>query len=159
MSIIPESEPSFDISSISEDDFLNLSNIGGVTGENRGVVSDCRNGGDVGYQNIAYNVGGIAGTSYGYIRACENHGRVLGRRDVGGIVGQLIPFTDWDFSDGKRDSLGDAISDLHVLLGNMTQNLDDTTAGLYTQLQNMNAYVLQAVGSLNSILQSLGGID
>ena len=104
VSIIPESEPSFDISSISEDDFLNLSNIGGVTGENRGVVSDCRNGGDVGYKNIAYNVGSIAGKSYGYIRACENHGRVLGRRDVGGIVGQLIPFTDWDFSDGKLDS-------------------------------------------------------
>ena len=159
VSIIPESEPSFDIASISEDDFLNLSNIGGVAGENRGVVSDCRNEGAVGYKNVGYNVGGLAGKNYGLVRGGENRGSVLGRRDVGGIAGQLIPYTAWDFSDGKLDSLGDAISYLHVLLGNMSQNLDDTTAGLYTQLQNMNAYVLQATQAFNGILQSLGGIE
>ena len=159
VSIIPEQTPTFDISAVSEDDFLNLSNIGGICGENRGVVQSCRNEGPVGYKNTAYNVGGIAGKNYGYLHDCENRGPILGRRDVGGISGQLIPFTNWIFSNEKLESLASAISYLQVLLGNMTENLDGVTAGLDTQLQTMNGYALQAVSSLNGIIQSLGGID
>ena len=65
--------------------------LGGIVGLSRGVIRECSNSGTVGYRNMGYNVGGIAGTQSGYIVDCRNDGAVQGRKDVGGIVGQLEP--------------------------------------------------------------------
>ena len=65
--------------------------IGGITGYSSGIVQSCRNIGAVGYAHIGYNVGGIAGRQAGYLDGCTNEGLILGRKDVGGVVGQLEP--------------------------------------------------------------------
>ena len=40
---------------------------------------------------MGYNVGGIVGRQSGYLDGCRNTGTVRGRKDVGGIAGQLEP--------------------------------------------------------------------
>ena len=69
-----------------------VSDSGGIAGFSDGVLQDCVNTGVVGYPHFGYNVGGIAGRQAGFITGCENHGAVFGRKDVGGIVGQMEPF-------------------------------------------------------------------
>ncbi len=69
-----------------------VSDSGGVVGFSTGVVQDCTNIGAVGYPHFGYNVGGVAGRQSGYLTGCENRGTVCGRKDVGGIVGQMEPF-------------------------------------------------------------------
>lgn len=46
-------------------------------------------GGIAGYEHMGYNVGGIAGRQSGYLDGCTNTGTVQGRKDVGGIAGQM----------------------------------------------------------------------
>ena len=65
--------------------------IGGIAGRSTGVIRKCNNHGSVGYPHIGYNVGGIAGTQSGHIVDCNNFGVVNGRKEVGGIVGQMEP--------------------------------------------------------------------
>ena len=65
--------------------------IGGITGFSTGVLQSCKNTGPVGYEHVGYNVGGIAGRQSGYLNGCTNQGVILGRKDVGGIAGQLEP--------------------------------------------------------------------
>ena len=69
-----------------------VSDSGGIVGFSKGVVQDCVNSGKVGYPHFGYNVGGIAGRQSGFITGCENTGTVFGRKDVGGIVGQMEPY-------------------------------------------------------------------
>lgn len=65
--------------------------IGGIAGFSAGVLQSCQNEGTVGYPHVGYNVGGIAGRQSGYIDGCVNTGTVYGRKDVGGVAGQLEP--------------------------------------------------------------------
>ena len=62
---------------------------GGITGFSDGVISRCTNSGTVGYEHTGYNIGGIAGRQSGVISLSTNNGIVYGRKDVGGIVGQM----------------------------------------------------------------------
>ena len=138
----------FDISSLSQDDFVNLSNIGGITGENKGTTQNCSNHGTVGYAFTAYNVGGIAGKSSGFINACSNGGSISGRRDVGGIAGQLIPYAAWNFTNDELQELSDAISYMHYLLGNIIDLTDGSVTNIRSQLQSMQGYTWQALEAL-----------
>lgn len=69
-----------------------VSDSGGIAGFSRGVLLRCTNRGAVGYPHYGYNVGGVAGRQSGYLNSCENYGSVFGRKDVGGVVGQMEPF-------------------------------------------------------------------
>ena len=79
--------------------------IGGVTGLSDGTIQSCLNSGDVGYDQIGYNIGGIAGRQSGWLDGCTNTGTVSGRKDVGGIVGQLEPEVLKTFSEDFLDRL------------------------------------------------------
>lgn len=72
--------------------------IGGIAGLSTGLIRDCENLGDVGYPHMGFNVGGIAGTQSGHIADCVNRGRVQGRKEVGGITGQMEPIAYVEFS-------------------------------------------------------------
>lgn len=76
----------------SADDEDVVSDSGGIVGFSKGVVQDCLNSAVVGYPHFGYNVGGIAGRQSGFLTDCENQGAVYGRKDVGGIVGQMEPY-------------------------------------------------------------------
>lgn len=62
------------------------SNVGGVVGNNNGIVTSCYNTGTV---SGSSNVGGIAGIKSGTTENCYNTGAVSGTNDVGGVVGAL----------------------------------------------------------------------
>ena len=149
----------FDISQFSEDDFLNLSNIGGIAGISTGIVENCRNEGGVGYYSTAYNVGGIVGRSSGFVSGCVNTGEVNGRRDVGGIVGQLIPFTDWDLSSGKLDALSWQISILNGQLNSLNSHVSDLSSTMIDSLNNLQWYTADMTSALQSIMAESTGND
>ena len=51
----------------------------------------------------------------GIVRRCENYGTVRGRKDVGGIVGQMEPFLTLRYEEDTVQALErqiDALSDL-----------------------------------------------
>lgn len=68
--------------------------MGGIAGYSSGCLYDCRNFGTIGYLHQSYNVGGIAGRSNGFIKKCVNEADINGRKDIGGIVGQMEPYLE-----------------------------------------------------------------
>lgn len=105
-----------------------VSDSGGIVGFSTGVVRDCRNNADVGYPHFGYNVGGIAGRQSGYLTGCENWGRVYGRKDVGGVVGQMEPYLLLKESVNLADeliSLNDKMNLASGTLGDMSEEMQD----------------------------------
>lgn len=93
---------------------------GGVAGRSSGMILTSVNTGTIGYEHVGYNVGGIVGRTDGLVSGCVNQGRVLGRKDVGGIAGQAEPYRELDLS---KDTIKRLRSELEVLRG----LVDDTT--------------------------------
>ena len=84
---------------------LSSFDTGGIAGYNAGTIRGSENRAIVGYQHVGYNVGGIAGRSCGYITDCENSGAVYGRKDVGGICGQMEPYVEMQLSESTLSKL------------------------------------------------------
>lgn len=79
---------------------------GGIAGYSEGKIYYCTNSGTVGYQHVGYNTGGIVGRLHqGYLQNCTNTGHVLGRKDVGGIAGQMEPFLEIQYLNDKLGEL------------------------------------------------------
>lgn len=85
---------------------------GGIAGCSDGYIGLCTNAGRVGYEHTGYNVGGIAGRQAGMVDQCTNNGTVNGRKDVGGIVGQMEPFIELN----EAESLRSEVNRLHDLI-------------------------------------------
>ena len=96
--------------------------IGGITGFSSGILQSCVNTGAVGYAHVGYNIGGVVGRQSGYLNGCINSGTVLGRKDVGGIAGQLVPEVRLLYNEGK---IGDLLDELDVLRELIDQTGDD----------------------------------
>lgn len=134
-----------DISDITMDTLTNsesvntVTDIGGVAGLSTGVIRGCVNYGAVGYQHMGYNIGGIAGTQSGYITDCRNYGSVQGRKEVGGIVGQMEPVAVIEYSQDTLQILQEQLNDMSGLVsqaaGNAYANASHVSAQM-GQLQN-----------------------
>ena len=119
---------------------------GGIAGISSGKIYYCSNSGTIGYQHVGYNTGGIVGRLHqGYLQNCTNSGHVLGRKDVGGIVGQMEPFLEIQYlSDklGQLDRETDTFMDLvDAAYEDLSASADDTAAilkNISTCLQNAN---------------------
>lgn len=92
---------------------VTVSDTGGIAGLSIGIITRSINNGDIGYEHVGYNVGGIAGRQSGYILGCSNNGKVQGRKDVGGIVGQAEPYITVDLSTDIAYQLSENIAKLH----------------------------------------------
>ncbi len=99
--------------------------IGGVVGVNSGVIRGSYNKGAVGYNNMGFNVGGIAGSQKGYIVDCTNYADVQGRKEVGGIVGQMEPNILLDYD---RDSL--------QMLSSQMNSIENSLNSIKTDIEN-----------------------
>ena len=165
MSITPERSPGvglsslsdLDLSAFSEDDFLDLSNIGGIAGVNGGVIHNCLNEAEVGYAYTGYNVGGIAGKSSGYLQACENRGPIRSRRDAGGVVGQLIPHAVWDFSEDRLKGLSEELQRLTQLLEATSRDTRGSAAALQTGLDNLRGSASDALDEMTGVMSYYTG--
>ena len=142
-----------DISSIGNEDFVDIINIGGIAGQSVGVIDNCVNEGTVGYPHTGYNVGGIAGYTGGLISSCRNDAAVYGRKDTGGIAGQLEPETIWEYSSDQLDELLRELEDLNALLAGM---ISDVSTGIGNTHDHVTA-VETALGQTISDLRSLIG--
>ena len=112
--------------------------IGGVAGLSDGTVQSCRNEGAVGYEHIGCNIGGVAGRSSGWLDGCVNTGVVLGRKDVGGVVGQLEPEAVQSFSRDFLDKLLDELDRLTNLMDRTTGDADRTADAVSAQLDDLS---------------------
>ena len=95
---------------------------GGVCGYSTGIMQGCSNYGSVGYPHVGYNVGGVVGRQNGYMAACTNRGAVQGRKDVGGVVGQMAPDITLMLS---ADGLAELQTELNTLEDLLDRTLDD----------------------------------
>lgn len=148
---------SFDVSNLTEDDFLDITDIGGIVGFSEGTVCGCSNDGDVGYERIGYNVGGIAGRQNGRVSECTNKGAVAGRKDVGGIVGQAEPYAVWDVSETTLNELKDKLSAIRDDLKAFGGSRDGVSSGIKAAAADLGSCVDDALTDTSAVIDTVSG--
>lgn len=124
---------------------------GGIAGYSDGVLSRCTNVGIVGYEHSGYNIGGIAGRQSGIVSLCTNNGEVYGRKDVGGIVGQMEPFIEVD----EAESLRSAINKLHDVIDKTLDDIKATKDVLKVDVDALQNYAESAVDTGDELVTQL----
>ena len=127
----------------SDVEFYSGVDTGGIAGYSDGTISNCFNYGRVGYEHTGYNIGGIVGRQAGVVSFCVNYGEVYGRKDVGGIVGQMEPYIEVD----EAESLRNAVNKLHDLIGRTLEDMQAGKNAVKADLDSLNVY---GDGALNS---------
>ena len=138
--------------SITTDNAGVTTDTGGIAGASTGFVERCANSGPVGYLHLGYNVGGVVGRSSGYVNACTNSGEVYGRRDVGGIVGQLEPFIEIQQAQDMLAGLNYRINALHSAIDDAITDASAYSDALAAQLSTLPGY-------LSPVAEAVRGID
>ncbi|MEI3060551.1 MAG: GLUG motif-containing protein [Oscillospiraceae bacterium] len=132
------------------------SDTGGVAGYSTGAIQSCTNTGSVGYPHVGYNVGGIAGRQNGYLASCINRGEVQGRKDVGGIVGQMVPDITLHFSESGLDELQGELNTLQSLINRMLDDAQAASDSISGRISRISGYADSARDSANSLTGQLG---
>ena len=135
---------------------VTATDIGGITGISTGMLRDCANHADVGYQHMGYNIGGIAGTQSGYITGCVNYAAVRGRKEVGGIVGQMEPSTALQFEVDALEILRGQLDTLSALTGRASTNAQKSSAQLNQEILNLKDQAESAKDAVGELLPSDG---
>lgn len=148
-----------DISKLySLDTSMAASDTGGIAGYSSGILSCCVNRGTVGYPHIGYNAGGIAGRSCGYLYNCSNQASVYGRKDVGGIVGQVEPYIAINLSENTLAQLDGQMDGLNTMINHVLDDAD-SSAGTVTARLNSIADCLDDAADAISEIKAYGSID
>ena len=139
--------------------FADAIDIGGVAGVNSGVVEEAENKGVVGYPRVGYNVGGIAGRQSGYIVGCSNRGSVYGRKDVGGIAGQMEPHvvvsadsTDLQVLQHELSVLQSLIDELLEDVGVSSDEIEGKVSSVGRDLDLARAYAESLIDQTEDLL-------
>lgn len=114
------------------------SDTGGIAGFTSGVIASCTNEADIGYEHVGYNVGGIAGRNSGFMQGNTNQAVIYGRKDVGGIVGQMQPYLSVDFTESTLDDLDSQLDQLNSLVNAGLDNAGNYTDNTLNHLTNIN---------------------
>lgn len=152
-----------DIQSLTIDEIMSTENaasvtdIGGIAGSNEGVILYSKNNGNVGYQHVGYNIGGIAGSQTGFIMGCENHGRLNGRKDVGGIAGQMEPSSQMQYEEDTLEKLSKEFPVLHDLVTKLDQDASDMSSSVSDQINVLLDAVEGAQNAVDSIMSDISG--
>lgn len=124
---------------------------GGIAGFSDGVISRCTNTGTVGYEHTGYNIGGIAGRQSGIVSLSTNNGTVYGRKDVGGIVGQMEPFIEID----EAESLRNAIDKLHDIIEKTIDDMESAKNVVKHDVDAMQTYADSAIDTGDVLVTQL----
>lgn len=124
---------------------------GGIAGCSDGVIIRCANYGVIGYEHTGYNIGGIAGRQSGVVSLCTNDGTVYGRKDVGGIVGQMEPYIDVD----EAESLRNAVNKLHDLIEKTIDDMGDGKNAVKNDLDALTGYGDRAVDAGDALAEQM----
>lgn len=109
---------------------------GGIAGYSDGTITGCTNYGRIGYEHTGYNIGGIAGRQCGIVSLCTNTGAVYGRKDVGGIIGQMEPYIEVD----EAASLRNAVNKLHDLIEKTIDDMEEGKNAIKGDLDELTSY-------------------
>lgn len=126
--------------------------IGGIAGISSGVIRDSENRGDVGYQQIGYNIGGIAGTQSGYLVKCKNYGGVQGRKEIGGIVGQMEPVAQIEFSEDTLQILQEQLNTMSGLVNRASANAQNSGSQISKQIAVLQDQAKTAKDAVDTML-------
>lgn len=152
---------SVDISDITLDTLTNaeaantVTDIGGIAGQNSGVIRQCQNLGSVGYRQMGYNIGGIAGTQSGYLTGCENRGSIQGRKEVGGIVGQMEPSSVIEYSQDTLQILKGQLSDMSGLVSRASGNAKAGAGKIRSQVEALQEHTKAAQDALLTLFPDM----
>lgn len=133
--------------------------IGGIAGFSSGIIQSCENAGNVGYEHMGYNVGGIAGRQSGYLDGCKNTGTVKGRKDVGGITGQLEPQVTLRYDQDLLDRLWAELDTLQRLTNQAAADAQagsGAVSGSFSSLISDIGAAKDAVGGLSGVITDWG---
>ena len=151
-----ELAPSAQLFTLRSLDTLNVAtDTGGIAGYSSGMILSCVNTGAVGYPHVGYNVGGIAGRSCGHIARCSNHGTVLGRKDIGGIVGQVEPYVVLNLSQDTLETLRSQLNALRRLVDRSADHADASSSDLTDTLSQISGVLDIAVGHTQDLTEQL----
>lgn len=155
---------------------LTMTDSGGIAGYCTGMIMGCVNEGRVGYPHIGYNVGGIAGRSNGHLIGNTNRSDIFGRKDIGGIVGQIEPHISYDLSEDLLLSLKAELDEMSAVIGGavdegsggipeisgrldvILENLDGATDSLNILINNGTDYVDGVTGEINRVSEVLSEV-
>ncbi len=139
-----------------EDVLDTTTDTGGIVGYSNGVLQSCRNEGDVGYPHVGYNVGGVAGRSSGYLAGCTNSGMVQGRRDVGGVIGQMTPNVRLIFRQDTISRLQSELDRLNTMVNDTLDHAGDSRDTLSARLDQLSDYARDASDHVSSLSNIMG---
>ena len=132
---------------IEERKLISGTDIGGIAGYSKGLLINCNNEGVVGYEHNGYNIGGIVGRQSGQVFFCNNDGYVYGRKDVGGIVGQMEPY----ISVEEAESLSEAVQRLHDLVDIFLNDAGKTQDTVSADFDILRSHSDEALKNADSI--------
>jgi len=152
------SQNSIELSDITIDTLTNsesantVTDIGGITGYSSGIIRNCINHSDIGYKHMGYNIGGIAGSQLGYLVDCTNYGQIDGRKEVGGIVGQMEPSANVQYSKDTLQILRGQLDDMSVLTNRASANAQFSSSKINKDIDALNSQVQGAGDALDVLL-------
>lgn len=133
------------------EDAADITDIGGISGYSAGVIKNSKNYGSVGYQHKGYNIGGIVGRQSGYVTGCSNYGHICGRKEVGGIAGQMEPYRNLTFSETTLSKLRDKNSELKRSVDKTINDARGYSSAVSDKLTQISQAADTAGDSLNII--------
>lgn len=134
-----------------------VTDIGGITGNSSGVVRSCDNFGNVGYTSIGYNIGGISGSQIGFITDCENFGVVSGRKEVGGIAGQMEPVTNIEYTEDTLQILQGQLGTMSSLANRASTHAQEGSSDALWHISGIQDSIVDAQDALEMIFEE--GLD
>lgn len=144
-------EFTLDISKLNTQKSSSCQDMGGIAGYSSGIISNCSNLQSVGYGHTGYNVGGIAGRSCGYIHKCTNKATVMGRKDIGGICGQMEPYISTQISDSTLRILEGQLNDMQALVSMTQSDAENAGSAVNSRIDKLNDYVSDAQKSAEEL--------
>mgnify|MGYP000500740510 CR=1 FL=1 len=97
-------------------------------------------------------VGGIAGTQTGYLYKCENFAQVYGRKEVGGIVGQMEPTTFIEYTEDTMQILQSQLGNVSNLTGQAFSTIQDGNSDMGVQVDDLYNSLVDAKDALDTLL-------
>ena len=157
-------ENEVNLSDITVSDIGNISSaagsttdIGGIAGRNTGVIRSCQNTHDIGYIHIGYNIGGIAGSSSGLVIDCTNYGDIKARKEAGGIVGQMEPFSHIIYSEDYLKKIRRQIETINKTVESSINSADSYSDSIKADYDNIHSAANSAIDNINDILNEAFG--
>ena len=132
-----------------------VTDIGGIAGGSAGVIRDCINHGNVGYPRMGYNIGGVVGSLTGYVAGCTNYGEISGRKEAGGIVGQMEPAALIDYEEDTLQILTRQLITMGELIDRVEANTETNLGAINNQIGVLRAELGEAEAALEVLMQEV----